>query len=80
MSKPNEPASTGPPGLPISPFCSKLRSKKYYFLEGPALTEEDILDASNDCWCGRTMQRVGPDGKVVDPSDCVVARDCHETI
>jgi len=61
-----------------SPFCAKLRSKKYYFLEGPAKSEDELLDASNDCWCGVTQQRVGPDQEPVDPEDCVEGRDCFE--
>lgn len=67
-----------PVKLPISPFCARLRTKKYYFLEGPALEEEDLLDASNDCWCERTQQRVGPDGRVVDATDCRRGRKCYE--
>lgn len=62
-----------------SPFCARLRSKKWFFLEGPARTEEDLLDASNDCWCGVTQQKVGPDGRIVDPDDCRQKRGCFES-
>jgi|FLOH01.1.fsa_nt_gi hypothetical protein len=70
-------AANGTTGLNKSPFCSKLRTKKYYFLNGPAMVEGDLLDASNDCWCKETMQRVGPDGVVVDPEDCQKGRGCY---
>jgi len=61
-----------------SPFCARLRTKKYYFLAGPARTEDELLDASNDCWCKTTQQRVGPDGQLVDPEDCQAGRACFE--
>jgi hypothetical protein len=71
----NQPSGSG---LPVAPFCSSLRSKKYFFLEGPALSEEDLLDASNDCWCKETQQRVGPDGEPVAPEDCGAERGCFK--
>ncbi len=60
------------------PYCASLRSKKYYFLEGPARTEDELLDASNDCWCKETQQRVGPDQEPVDPEDCRDGRACYK--
>ncbi len=60
----------------ISPFCTDLRSKKYYFLSKPALVPADILDASNDCWCARTQMRLGPDDDGVNPTDCCAGRSC----
>ena len=60
----------------ISPFCSELRSKKYYFQTRPAMVAADVLDASNDCWCARTQMRLGPDDKGVDPDSCQKARTC----
>ncbi len=65
---------------PISPFCVHLRSKKYYFLQGPALEEEDLLDASGDCWCSATAMKIGPDKEVVDPRDCRNGRPCFESL
>ena len=62
-----------------TPFCARLRTKKYYFLEGPAKTEDELLDASCDAWCQKTQTRVGPDGERVDPEDCQADRDCFET-
>jgi hypothetical protein len=70
---------SAPRPIATSPFCRKLRSKKWFFLAGPALTEADLLDASCDCWCGQTEQKVGPDGKIVDPEDCRRGRDCYES-
>ena len=61
-----------------TPYCAKLRSKKFYFLEGPARTEDELLDASNDCWCQVTQQRVGPDQEPVDPEACTEGRACFE--
>lgn len=60
-----------------TPLCADLRSKKYYFLDRPARTAADLLDASNDCWCARTGMRMGPDDQVVDASDCVSGRACY---
>ena len=72
------PENQSAPRIRVSPFCGKLRSKKYFFLQGPALEEDDILDASNDCWCHTTLQKVGPDGRIVDPADCQAGRACYE--
>lgn len=58
------------------PFCSKLRSKKSYFLDSPPKTVGDILDGSGQCWCLDTAQAVGPDGDVVMPESCQRDRDC----
>lgn len=62
----------------ISPFCSELRSKKLLFATRPPQSTEDLLDASNHCWCGETMQALGPDGEMVDPQDCRPPRACHK--
>lgn len=62
----------------ISPFCCRLRSKKYYFLEAPARTEDELLDGSGHSWCQHTMDAVGPDGALVDPQDCQNSRRCFE--
>jgi len=61
-----------------SPFCARLRTKKYYFLGRPAATEDELLDASCDAWCGKTMHRTGPDSELVDPEDCTARRGCFE--
>jgi hypothetical protein len=59
-----------------SPFCADLRSKRYYFLSGPARERADIVDASNDTWCARTALRLGPDDERVDADDCQRGRAC----
>ena len=64
----------------ISPFCSDLRSKKYYFLSKPAMEPADILDASNDCWCARSGIRLGPDDEIVTPDDCRAGRACFRAV
>lgn len=66
------------PQATASPFCTRLRTKKYYFLEAPALTEADLLDASGHCWCSVTQQSVGPDGDIVLPDECRAQRKCYE--
>lgn len=66
--------------LPQSPFCADLRSKKYFFLQGPPMQASDMLDASNDCWCARTTQRLGPDKDLVHPDDCVAGRACFRSL
>ncbi len=71
----SEQAATPPQ---VSPYCSRLRSKKYFFLETAPLTPGDILDASGHCWCARTQQAVGPDSDIVRPDDCVAPRECFE--
>ena len=58
-------------------ICGLLRSKRYYFLKRAPRASEDLLDASNDCWCARTQMRLGPDGDPSHPDDCRPARRCH---
>ena len=62
----------------VSPFCARLRTKKYYLSDNPALDEDELLDASCDAWCAKTMHRFGPDGERVDPADCQAERKCFE--
>lgn len=66
--------------VPISPYCARLRSKKYYMLGHPPLTESDLLDGSRHCWCQRTKQAVGPDADLVAPDTCQASRTCYEAI
>jgi hypothetical protein len=66
--------------LSVSPFCRHIASKKAYFLGRPPRDERDLLDASQSCWCRRTMQALGPDRDVVDPADCRSGRGCFEPI
>jgi hypothetical protein len=62
----------------ISPFCRDLRSKPWYFLQGPPKEVSDILDGSNTCWCRRTQMAVGADGDLVHPDECRSDRTCFE--
>jgi hypothetical protein len=66
--------------LPGNRYCLHLQSKKTFFLRGPALLESDLLDASQHCWCRKTMQAVGPDGEIVDPADCQAGRACFASL
>lgn len=68
------------PLAPISPYCARLRSKKYYMLGHPPLRAEDLLDGSRHCWCQRTQQAVGPDADLVAPETCQSSRTCYEAI
>ncbi|MDP6761525.1 MAG: hypothetical protein QF903_12340 [Planctomycetota bacterium] len=61
----------------VSPFCSELRTKKLVFATRPPRSAEELMDASGHCWCGLTMQTLGPDGEVVDPQDCRAPRACN---
>lgn len=64
----------------IAPFCQHLASKKLFFLGRPPRTEGEVLDASQACWCRRTMQALGPDRQIVDPADCRSGRVCYESV
>jgi hypothetical protein len=57
-----------------------LQSKKAYFLAGPPMAEDELLDGSGHCWCRKTMGVLGPDGEMAQPSDCRAGRACFETI
>ena len=63
-----------------SPICAALRSKKYYFLSRAPLESAEVLDASNDCWCAATHDRVGPDLDSVHPDVCRAARSCFRSL
>jgi len=63
-----------------APFCAHIQSKKAFFLGRPPRNESELLDASQSCWCRRTMQALGPDGDVVDPVDCRAGRTCYESV
>ena len=67
-------------GFRTSPFCLHLQSKKRFFLRGEPAQESDLLDASQHCWCRKTMQAIGPDGERVDPLDCRAGRACFASL
>ena len=64
----------------LTPLCAELRSKKYYLLGRVPLESADVLDASNDCWCARTSDRLGPDHDPVHPDDCRAGRACFKPL
>lgn len=66
--------------LKISPFCVHLTAKKSAFATRPALTEAELLDGSQACWCAATMMAIGPDRERVDPDDCRAGRTCFASI
>ena len=63
----------------VPPFCAHLESKKVLIAGAPPLTERDVLDASQHCWCARTMQVLGPDRELVAPDACRKGRVCFES-
>jgi hypothetical protein len=63
----------------VSPFCLRLLSKNIVKRAKPMLTDEDVLDASNHCWCAATGQILGPDRYVAHPGDCRRGRVCYES-
>ena len=66
--------------LVASPFCRDIRSKKYYFLQEMPTEVHHLRDASNHCWCLRTVQAFGPDGELVRPEDCNADRGCYRSL
>lgn len=66
-------------GQILSPFCGALRSKKFFKLDGIAMSSDDYLDASNHCWCRDTQQVIGLDGGLVSPEHCVPSRSCYKS-
>lgn len=64
----------------LFPICAELRTKKYYLLGRPPRSSAEVLDASNDCWCARTDDRLGPDKDPVHPDDCRRGRSCFQAL
>ena len=62
-----------------SPFCSELRSKKFYMLQGIATEAAEYMDGSNSIWCFKTQLPVGPDGGKVCTEKCVAGRGCYQS-
>ena len=60
-----------------TPFCSSLRSKKFFMFDALATDSEQYLDASNHCWCRETQQVIGPDGGRATPNRCTPGRSCY---
>jgi len=61
-------------------LCARLRSKKYFFLDGPPRDAEEITDGSCHFWCAATHQAIGPDHFSVAPQDCTAERTCYAPI
>jgi len=62
-----------------SPFCSELRSKKFFMIQGVATEAAQYLDGSDHCWCFQTMLPMGPDGGKVYPDRCIPGRACYKS-
>ena len=73
------PSEIGGNVTPQSPFCSSLRSKKFFMMDVLPTEASQYLDASNHCWCRMTQQVIGPDGGTVHPDTCVAGRDCYSS-
>ena len=76
---PKRPPQSGA-GAVEGPFCSELRSKKFYFLAAPAARADDLTDASEHFWCRRTQQAVGPDHFPVHATECRSGRPCFRAL
>ena len=77
MNQPNESAPARPR---VSPFCQHLTSKKTVLADAPPRTVEDVMDASQACWCAKTQTILGPDRFVCHPEDCNdPERTCFES-
>lgn len=64
----------------LFPICAELRSKKCFLLGRAPRTSAEILDASNDCWCALTDDRLGVDKDPVHPDDCRRGRRCFRSL
>lgn len=63
----------------LSPICREIRSKKLFHLTAIPTRPEDIVDASNHCWCRVTQQVIGPDGSRVRATTCNSGRECYKS-
>ncbi len=61
------------------PVCRYLRTKSFYTAEKneKTLTEESPGRAF---WCVRSVSAIGPDDRIVGPSECSAERVCFETV
>jgi hypothetical protein len=66
-------------GVPESPFCGSLRSKKFFMTDGLATDASYYLDSTEHCWCRETQLVVGPDGGRAHPTRCVPGRSCYSS-
>jgi hypothetical protein len=68
------------PETQLSPYCSQLSSKKLLGRRGLPMTDADVLDASNWCWCQTTAQLLGPDREPAHPEDSRKGRSCFRSL
>jgi hypothetical protein len=73
-------SESAPSVPPDATLCSNLRSPKYYLLDRPPRSGRELLDASGECWCNRTMMRIGPDHDSVHPDHCTSRRACYRPL
>ena len=61
------------------PVFRYLRTKSFYTAEknDTTLTEEK---PGRSFWCVRSVSGIGPDDKVVGPTECDAHRTCFETV
>ena len=61
------------------PVCRYLRTKSFYTAEKneTTLTEESPGRAF---WCIHSASGIGPDDRIVGPSECDMDRACFETV
>ena len=62
-----------------TPFCDRLRSKKFFKLDRLATSAEDYIDGANHVWCFETQEVIGPDNERVDPERCTPGRSCYSS-
>ena len=62
-----------------TPFCGRLRSKKFFKLDRLATSAEDYIDGANHVWCFETQEVIGPDNERVDPECCTPGRSCYSS-
>lgn len=77
MTTPNEfgPQPLSAAALDPQTCCVHLRCKSMYYRpdERPGLLH---LSDTQVYWCGRTLDRTGPDERVATPPDCQSSRSC----
>ena len=60
------------------PVCQYLRTKSFYSAEK---NEQTLREESpgRSFWCIQSVAGIGPDEKIVGPSECNIKRSCFET-
>lgn len=60
--------------------CQHITCKGMQIYGNDYKTPENELMRTNDFWCGRTQNVLGPDGGLVVLSKCVAGRGCYEEL